>query len=82
MRLVPRHILPGLDLIPDPFGGNCNEMKRALEILKAMKEWRISDLNPLSSSYFEHKWWIENKLTPQIEKLERAIRDICHEDCK
>lgn len=43
-----------LGLSPDPFGSNCRELKKAIDLLRKQIEWRRSDLNPRSISYPGH----------------------------
>ncbi len=62
---------------PDPFGGNCKELARAIEILRAQIKWRRSDLNPNSISYGGHVTRIA-LLEAALRKLEQASRDICN----
>ncbi|CBL47281.1 Rhs family protein [gamma proteobacterium HdN1] len=61
---------------PDPFGGNCEGLKRAIQILRAQIAWRRTDLNPISPSYRTHVMRI-NILKAALEKLEKAHENIC-----
>lgn len=64
------------DFIPDPFGDNCEELKRAIDILRAQIAWRMTDLNSASPSYQTHLMRIKI-LKERLQKLEKAYEDIC-----
>jgi hypothetical protein len=70
-----------MNLIPDPFGSNCPQMKVAIKILEAQINWRKTDLNPDSFSYLGHKKRIQI-LQNALNKLKKAYQDICAVKCK
>ncbi|WP_201799877.1 hypothetical protein, partial [Andreprevotia sp. IGB-42] len=69
---------------PDPFaclggGGkrnHCDQLANAINVLRAQIAWRKTDLNPKSPSYQPHLKHIAD-LQKELERLERAHRDIC-----
>jgi len=65
---------------PDPFGDNCDQMKWAIDVLRAQIAWRQTDLNPASGSYIAHRAHIR-LLEAQLERLESAYNSICGDNC-
>ena len=69
-----------LNLYPDPFGDNCPEMKRAIDIIRKQIAWRKTDLNPRSSSYAGHLTRLKI-LEKQLRRLEQSYKNVCKEEC-
>jgi RHS repeat-associated protein len=68
------------EVIPNPFGDNCEEMKNAIKVLREQIKWRYTDLNPDSASYAAHLRHIKI-LEKELLKLESAYENICGEEC-
>ncbi len=70
-----------LNLLPDPFGGNCLNMARAIRVLRANIAWRKTDLNPGSASFVGHKARIKI-LEAKLQQLEKSYENICGGRCE
>lgn len=68
-----------LELQPDPFGDNCEEIRRAIKRLKKIRDWRKTDLNPQhigTPNYQGHVRRI-GILNAKIKSLEAFYNDVC-----
>jgi len=70
-----------LTLLPNPFGDNCEDMARAIKILRANIAWRETDLNSGSASFLGHKARIKI-LEKKLEQLETSYENICGGKCE
>jgi hypothetical protein len=71
-----------LAYVPDPFGGKdaCEQLANVTRLLRAQRNWRMSDLNPDSPGYAGRVKRIAI-INTALARLERAHRDVCGKDC-
>ena len=66
-----------LNYVPDPFGGDCENHRQQILVLRAQVAWRYTDLNPMDKIGHAGHLKRIRILEKQLEKLEKSYREIC-----